>query len=86
LANLSNQLPKLEALYKDIHAHPELSMQETRTADLAPKHLGDDGYEVTAGVGKTGVVGLLRNGVRPGAARCWRFSSQGKRRRKAHGP
>ena len=65
LANLSNQLPKLEALYKDIHAHPELSMQETRTADLAAKHLGDDGYEVTTGVGKTGVVGLLRNGEGP---------------------
>ena len=29
LANLSDQLPNLEALYKDIHAHPELSMQET---------------------------------------------------------
>ena len=65
LANLPNQLPKLEALYKDIHAHPELSMQETRTADLAAKHLGDDGYEVTTGVGKTGVVGLLRNGEGP---------------------
>ena len=39
LANLPDQLPKLEALYKDIHAHPELSMQETRTADLAAKHL-----------------------------------------------
>jgi metal-dependent amidase/aminoacylase/carboxypeptidase family protein len=65
LANLANQLPKLEALYKDIHAHPELSMQETRTADLAARHLGDDGYEVTTGVGKTGVVGLLRNGEGP---------------------
>ena len=40
-------------------------MQETRTADLAAKHLGDDGYEVTTGVGKTGVVGLLRNGEGP---------------------
>jgi amidohydrolase len=65
LASLSDQLPNLEALYKDIHAHPELSMQETRTADLAAKHLGDDGYEVTTGVGKTGVVGLLRNGEGP---------------------
>lgn len=65
LAKLSDQLPKLEALYKDIHAHPELSMQETRTADLAAKHLRDGGYEVTTGVGKTGVVGLLRNGEGP---------------------
>ncbi|MGE5489761.1 MAG: M20 family metallopeptidase [Actinomycetota bacterium] len=62
---LSSLLPKLEALYKDIHAHPELSMQETRTAALAAKHLRDNAYEVTTGVGKTGVVGLLRNGEGP---------------------
>jgi hippurate hydrolase len=55
----------LEAAYKDVHAHPELSMQETRTAGLAAKHLSDNGYEVTTGVGKTGVVGLLRNGDGP---------------------
>ncbi|MET0986569.1 MAG: M20 family metallopeptidase [Steroidobacteraceae bacterium] len=55
----------LEAAYKDVHAHPELSMQETRTAGLAAKHLADNGYEVTTGVGKTGVVGLMRNGGGP---------------------
>ena len=65
LANLPSLLPKLEALYKDVHAHPELSMQENRTADLAAKHLRDNGYEVTTGVGKTGVVGLLSNGEGP---------------------
>lgn len=65
LANLPGLLPKLEALYKDVHAHPELSMQEHRTAELAAKHLRDNGYEVTTGVGKTGVVGLLRNGDGP---------------------
>ncbi len=65
LANLSGLLPELEALYKDVHAHPELSMQEIRTADIAAKHLRDNGYEVTTGVGKTGVVGLLRNGKGP---------------------
>ncbi len=65
LTNLPSLLPKLEALYKDVHAHPELSMQENRTADLAAKHLRDNGYEVTTGVGKTGVVGLLRNGEGP---------------------
>jgi amidohydrolase len=62
LANLPILLPRLEALYKDVHAHPELSMQENRTADLAAKHLRDNGYEVTTGVGKTGVIGLLRTG------------------------
>lgn len=62
LNGLPDLLPGLEAAYKDVHAHPELSMQETRTADLAAKHLRDNGYEVTTGVGRTGVVGVLRNG------------------------
>ncbi|KQZ79288.1 amidohydrolase [Rhodanobacter sp. Root561] len=63
--NLQDLLPQLEALYTDIHAHPELSMQETRTAGLAAEQLRKAGYEVTTGVGKTGVVGLLRNGDGP---------------------
>lgn len=65
LTNLNGILPDLEALYKDVHAHPELSMQEKRTADLAAKRLRAAGYEVTTGVGKTGVVGVLRNGDGP---------------------
>jgi hippurate hydrolase len=65
LLNLEGLLPDLEALYKDVHSHPELSMQETRTARLAADHLRAAGYEVTTGVGKTGVVGLLRNGDGP---------------------
>lgn len=65
LNSLPDLLPGLEAAYKDVHAHPELSMHETRTAELAAKHLRDSGYEVTAGVGKTGVVGVLRNGDGP---------------------
>src|SRR6516162_3843047 len=65
LRNLDNMLPELEALYKDVHSHPELSMQETRTAGLAADRLRAAGYEVSTGVGKTGVVGLLRNGEGP---------------------
>jgi len=65
LGNLKNLLPELEALYKDVHSHPELSMQETRTSALAADHLRAAGFEVTAGVGKTGVVGLLPNGDGP---------------------
>jgi len=65
LLNLDDLLPDLEALYKDVHSHPELSMQETRTAGLAADRLRAAGYEVTTGVGKTGVVGLLRNGDGP---------------------
>src|SRR3954454_21186751 len=65
LGTLKEILPELEALYKSLHSHPELSMQETRTAALAADHLRAAGFDVTAGVGKTGVVGLLRNGAGP---------------------
>ena len=65
LVYLDKMLPELEALYKDIHSHPELSMQETRTAGIAADHLRASGFEVTTGVGKTGVVGILRNGDGP---------------------
>ncbi|ANA40008.1 MULTISPECIES: M20 family metallopeptidase [Geobacter] len=65
LKNLDRLIPDLEALYKDVHSHPELSMQETRTAALVADWLRMAGYEVTTGVGKTGVVGLLRNGEGP---------------------
>ena len=65
LANLGTLLPDLESVYKDIHSHPELSMQENRTASVAADHLRAAGYEVTTGVGKTGVVGVLRNGDGP---------------------
>jgi hippurate hydrolase len=63
--DLDDLLPDLEALYKDVHSHPELSMQETRTAALAAERLRAAGYEVTTGVGGTGVVGVLRNGTGP---------------------
>jgi len=64
-ANLSTLLPGLESLYKDIHSHPELSMQEKRTADIAAEHLRSAGYDVTIGIGKTGAVGVLKNGDGP---------------------
>lgn len=65
LASLERLLPDLQTLYTDIHSHPELSMQEERTAAIAADRLRGAGYEVTTGVGKTGVVGLLRNGDGP---------------------
>src|SRR3954452_11984391 len=58
-------LPDLERVYTDIHAHPELSMQETRTAAIAADRLRAAGFDVTTGVGNTGVVGVLRNGNGP---------------------
>ena len=47
---LDRLLPDLEALYKDVHSHPELSMAETRTAALAADRLRAAGYQVTTGV------------------------------------
>lgn len=65
LGGLPALMPTIEAAYRDVHAHPELSMQETRTAGLAAQHLQAHGFEVTTQVGKTGVVGVLRNGDGP---------------------
>jgi amidohydrolase len=64
-AGVAAMLADLEALYKDVHRHPELSMQEERTAALAAEWLQRAGFEVTSGIGRTGVVGLLRNGEGP---------------------
>jgi amidohydrolase len=52
-------------VYRDIHANPELGFAETRTAGIAESHLAGMGFEVTTGVGGTGVVGLVRNGPGP---------------------
>lgn len=64
-ALLDRSYPELEALYQDIHAHPELAMHETRTAALLANQLRSAGFEVTEGVGGTGVVGVFRNGEGP---------------------
>src|SRR5207237_8480536 len=58
----------LIATRRDIHQHPELGFEETRTAALAADRLRNLGYEVKTGVGRTGVV-AVRNGRR-GGARC----------------
>ena len=58
-------MPKVVAWRRDIHEHPELSNQETRTAALVEKHLRALGLEVQPNVGKTGVIGILRGG-KPG--------------------
>ena len=50
-------------LRRDIHAHPELAFEEHRTAALVAGKLRDWGYDVTTGLGKTGVVGTLRRGT-----------------------
>jgi amidohydrolase len=65
LEGLETITAALEDLYRDLHLHPELSMQEHRTAAKAAEQLEEAGFEVTTGVGVTGVVGLLRNGDGP---------------------
>lgn len=58
-------LPDLRSLYEDLHAHPELSFQEHRTAGILADRIEALGYEVTRDVGGTGVVGRLVNGDGP---------------------
>ena len=62
LAGLEDTRPWQEELYRDVHQHPELSHQETRTAGLVADRLRGAGFEVHEQVGGTGVVGVLRNG------------------------
>jgi hippurate hydrolase len=64
-ADLDKNYGHLDAVYKDIHAHPELALQETRTAALLAKEMRALGFEVTEHVGKTGIVAILRNGPGP---------------------
>jgi len=56
--------PHLE-LYEDLHRHPELSFQEERTSGIVADRLRELGYEVTTGIGPTGLVGVLANGEGP---------------------
>jgi amidohydrolase len=65
MSGLEHRMTDLESLYRDLHEHPELSFQEERTAATMAARLAAAGLEVTTGVGKTGVVGVLRNGEGP---------------------
>ncbi|MDT3272847.1 hypothetical protein Q4Q54_05025 [Shewanella sp. SP2S2-4] len=57
--------PRLEAMFKDLHQHPEIAFTEVRTAAIVVKELKALGFTVTEGIGKTGVVGVLKNGSGP---------------------
>lgn len=56
LEGLDGRVGQLGDFYRDLHAHPELSLQEHRTAEKAAEQLRRAGFDVTAGVGGTGVV------------------------------
>jgi hippurate hydrolase len=64
-ASFERDYPKLDALYKDIHAHPELAFQEEKTAAKLAAEMRAAGFEVTEKVGRTGLVALYRNGDGP---------------------
>ncbi|WP_433428868.1 amidohydrolase [Nonomuraea sp. CA-141351] len=61
-------LDDLAELYRDLHRHPELSFKEERTAGIAADRLRAAGFEVSTGIGGTGVAGVLRNGDGPTVA------------------
>ncbi|HVV22746.1 MAG TPA: amidohydrolase, partial [Pseudonocardiaceae bacterium] len=65
LTGLADIRPDLATLYRDLHAHPELSFAEQRTSAVVARRLAALGADVTSGVGGTGVVGVLRNGSGP---------------------
>ena len=61
-AEVAAAMPRLVALRRDLHQHPELSFQEHRTARVVAKRLRAAGLAVQEGVARTGVVGLLEGG------------------------
>jgi hippurate hydrolase len=64
-ASVNAQWPRLEALYRDLHAHPELAFEEVRTAATLAKEMREAGFTVTEGVGRTGLVAMFANGSGP---------------------
>src|SRR3982074_711327 len=63
--SLGSNYPKLDALYKELHAHPELAFQEVKTAARLAAEMRALGFEVTENVGKTGLVAIYKNGDGP---------------------
>jgi len=63
--SVESDYPKLDALYKDIHAHPEIAFQEVKTAAKLAAEMRALDFDVTEGVGKTGLVAIYRNGDGP---------------------
>jgi hippurate hydrolase len=62
---IAAQYDRLEALYKHLHSHPELSLHEEQTALSLARELKEIGFEVTEKVGGHGIVGVLKNGAGP---------------------
>jgi len=60
LARIQPMVPELVAIRRDIHAHPEMGLEETRTSSLAAGKLREWGVEFTQRIGKTGIVATIR--------------------------
>src|SRR5580693_3854657 len=65
VAQVDAVYPDVEALYKDLHANPELAFEEHQTAAKLASWMTKMGYDVTTGVGRTGIVAVLKNGPGP---------------------
>ena len=57
--------PKLDALYRELHTHPEIAFQEVKTAARLAAEMRALGFDVTEQVGKTGLVAIYKNGDGP---------------------
>ncbi|AIJ49185.1 peptidase M20 [Comamonas testosteroni TK102] len=62
---IAQMYPQMRGIYEDLHANPELGFQETRTAAKLAAEMRKLGFEVTEGIGKTGLVAIYRNGAGP---------------------
>lgn len=63
--SVSENGPELIKQFKHIHVNPELSFQEIETSKMVEESFRKDKFEVITGLGKTGVVGILKNGKGP---------------------
>jgi hippurate hydrolase len=60
--DIAARIDEFVEIRRDLHRHPELAFKETRTSGIIARLLAEWGYEVTTGIGKTGVIATLRRG------------------------
>ncbi|PZQ74348.1 MAG: amidohydrolase, partial [Variovorax paradoxus] len=61
--SIVTQAAGIAAIRRDLHAHPELAYEEVRTADVVAARLTEWGIPIHRGLGTTGVVGIVKNGI-----------------------
>ena len=67
IESLAANAAGIAAIRRDIHAHPELCFEEVRTADVVAARLTEWGIPIHRGLGRTGVVGIIKAGTSPRA-------------------